>query len=315
MNNAISINDKGELNLFHIFYEKDEFYFSITVNSNYPFNSPGRMQGNVAYSGDFKQGLEYWAKLMLQKKPGDATTFLEVKNKPGYYYPRIWRGDMQDLDSSTLAGSQATLSKSMVAGDLIIQRLYELFTYIEPIKANQNVHSHKIRELLLLSCMEVESSWTAILKANNYNINNRLSTNDYVKILNPLLLNKYEVEFPMYPEIGIVMPFKDWAIGNPTKSLSWYDAYNSTKHNREENFHHSTLENAISAVSAIAVMLCAQFGPDAVPEGIEVNLKGVDYSWPYIPLARATRNANPDGSTQGIGWNASSTWTQMNYTF
>jgi hypothetical protein len=315
MPQAIFIDNNNTSNTFTFFYESEGFYFSETVDSMYPFRGPGRQPCTVVYASDFNRSLEDWARIVTHIKPSQSASFMNSMNEPGRFFPRMWRGEMQNLDSTTLAESQAVLSKAIVAGELIVERLFDLFSYIEPAKSNQHVFSHKMRELLLLSSMEVESGWTAVLGANGYNITDRLSTNDYIKILNPLLLSKYQVEFPMYPEIGIVSPFKDWHIKSPTKSLLWYDAYNNTKHNREDNFHFATLENAILSVCGVAVMLCAQFGPEAVPHGMEVTLKEIEQNWPYIPLANAVRNSNADGSTQGIQWNTSSTWKKILYKF
>lgn len=304
-----------ELRCFTFFYESDGFYFSINVDLEQPFRAPGRMSGgSVIYSGDFGKSLMEWADVILLNRM-KAKNLFEVQTKPGNYHPRMWRGDMENLKASMLAGSQAILSKAVVAGEIIIDRLFDLFTYIEPTKSNQNIFGHKVRELLLLSCMEVESGWTAILRANDYPVNNRLSTNDYVKLLDPLFLSRYEVQFSMYPEIGRVSPFKHWTRSQPTQSISWYNAYNNTKHNREDNFHASTLEHAISSVAAVAIMLYSQFGPASVPDGIEVIIENVDLNWPYIPLGTANRNVNPDGTTQGIGFNLTSTWTEEKFKF
>jgi hypothetical protein len=48
----------------------------------------------------------------------------------------------------------------------------------------------------------------------------------------------------------------------PTASLSWYDAYNAVKHDRESNFHRSTLENVLNACAALHILQVAQWGPN-----------------------------------------------------
>ena len=47
---------------------------------------------------------------------------------------------------------------------------------------------------------------------------------------------------------------------SPTKSIVWYDAYNSVKHNRGDNIHKANLENLLNAVSAIHILLESQYG-------------------------------------------------------
>jgi D-galactarate dehydratase / Altronate hydrolase, C terminus/SAF domain len=62
---------------------------------------------------------------------------------------------------------------------------------------------------------------------------------------------------PKYPHV-------DDVVGDPTKSLAWYDAYHGVKHNRENEFRRGTLERAFEAVSACIVLLVAQFGSTAL---------------------------------------------------
>lgn len=302
-----------EARYFTYFYEVNGFYFAINVNSDFPFNSPARHPGSIVYSADYGKSLKDWAKVIVPHELKDRE-FIKVKNEPGKFYPRIWRGNMANLDEVMLAGSQSILSKAVVAVELLTQRLFEIFTYVEPTLENQKCFGHKIRELLLLSCMEVESGWTAILRANESQ-SRWLSTRDYIKLCTPLYLQDYKVEFPMYPEIGIVKPFRGWNEKAPTESIPWFSAYNSSKHNREDHFKQATLEHAISSVAASAILLCAQFGPETIPDGVEVFLPRVSVDWPYIPLGNGNRSTNSDGSTQGIAYNTFSTWDVETFSF
>jgi hypothetical protein len=58
--------------------------------------------------------------------------------------------------------------------------------------------------------MEVESSWTAVLKENGYPSRGRLTTNDYVKLLHPMFLDGYEQSLQSYPTFPAFTPFKGW---------------------------------------------------------------------------------------------------------
>ena len=118
----------------------------------------------------------------------------------------------------------------------------------------------QIRELLLLAATEAEASWAAILKANRYPPKDRLNTTDYVKLLDPMLLDSYTLSLASYPDFPAFAPLKGWDPKRPTQSLDWYDAYNATKHNREEHLDVATLERVIHAVGATVVMFFAQFG-------------------------------------------------------
>lgn len=305
---------EDEYKYYRFFYESKTFYFAVTVNKEHPFESPVYHEfGHVYYSSDSEYNLKEWV-IHFHSDRDIENGFLEAKNRPGIYYPRIWKGNMQFLNAVNLAGSQIVLSNSIVSLRIILERLFEIFTYLQPTSHNNLAYGHRTREVLLLSCMEVESSCISILRANDYS-SPRFSTKDYVKLLNPMALSKYEVRFPMYPEVGIISPFLNWNSSQPTKSIEWYDAYNKTKHDREANLNVANLKNTIESVCAVAVLLCAQFGPESLPKEVQVRLNQIDYNWPYIPLASATREINPNGSTHGISYNLSSIWTEEKYKF
>ena len=57
-----------------------------------------------------------------------------------------------------------------VGAFLLLQRdLLSLFDYIEPADANLGTYSHRIQQLLMRACVEVEANLTAVLVENrNY---------------------------------------------------------------------------------------------------------------------------------------------------
>jgi hypothetical protein len=125
------------------------------------------------------------------------------------------------------------------------EQLERIFRTVQPLEENYKTYGHDIRDLLILAATEVEAHWKGVLKANGIEGE---STRDYVKLLPVLKLNKYAIQLPFYPWLGAVRPFENWVPNPSSQSLSWYDAYNAVKHNREENFSRATLLNAIQAV-------------------------------------------------------------------
>ena len=202
------------------------------------------------------------------------------------------------------------LTQSFVALKLLLTKMQDVFETVEPAEGNMQTYGHKIRELLLLAAMEVEASWTAVLRANGY-AEQRLTTKDYVKLLAPMLLDSFGLKLRSYPEFPTLAPYKGWNVGAPTQSLDWYDAYNKTKHNREEFLGAATLGRAVHAVGAATVMFYAQFGYGFQPNDERRSfIKNVfdlrvDHSmYPiscYIPKA--------DGGT--AAWD----WELLNYPF
>jgi len=60
--------------------------------------------------------------------------------------------------------------------------------------------------------------------------------------------------------------------------LAWYQAYNSSKHDRQEEFKKANVEALISAVSALLVLLSSQFKTEDFSAGGDAIIaSGYDY--------------------------------------
>ncbi len=232
----------------------------VAFESHNTFFSSGINHGGdlhyVKKSDTPSDNIQDWvAKSFGDTKPIESTYEL------GTCYKRIWR-PLVCSGSFHKAISQEKLNESFVSLRILLSKLEDLFETVEPCRDNLNTYGLKIREVILLACMEVESSWTAVLKENNYSNSSRLTTKDYVKLKQAMFLDAYELSLQSYPGFPSLTPFKNWDLARPTESLVWYDAYNRTKHDREENLRFATLENAVYAVGATVVMFYAQFGPN-----------------------------------------------------
>jgi hypothetical protein len=186
--------------------------------------------------------------------------FYQMKLMPGQYHPRIARPTVLHLDETP--GRSPNLDNELIQtsrGQLVALRdqLERIFRTVQPVEDNYGTYGHDIRNLLILAATEVEAHWKGVLKANGFDGE---STRDYVRLLPVLKLNKYAIVLPFYPWLGAVRPFEGWRRDLPTKSLTWYDAYNAVKHDREGHFSRATLLNALQAVCAVAIMNYAQFG-------------------------------------------------------
>lgn len=180
-----------------------------------------------------------------------------IKNvwRPTLFYPE----DMyQALDVNE---EEMRLSENSLR--LLVQKLDEIFLYIEPDNSSVNTYSHKTRELLILACTETENLWQSYMKQAGYNPqNNRnYTTKDYVKLLDKLFLKDYEFSLRLYSNFPLIKPFENWNSISPTASLEWYDAYNKTKHDRDKYFSQATLINCINAVVAALIIHCVKYSP------------------------------------------------------
>ena len=183
----------------------------------------------------------------------------EIINKEekeiGVKYKNIWKplinvNIQEDLNFSTI---ELRRSKKDLA--ILIQKLQEILLYIEPSLEGLKTYSHKIKELLILACTEVENSFKF------YKLGNNERTSDYVKLLDFIDLKKYKISLIGYSNNYKCCPFENWNNTKPTQSLPWYHAYTEIKHDSLNNFNLATLENCINAISAKLILFTILYSP------------------------------------------------------
>ena len=193
---------------------------------------------------------------------------------PGEYYPRIARPNGQHPSQSPGSNPVNHQERSLIEtgrGQLMALRyqLESVFRVIHPVETNFSAFGHEIRNILILAATEVEAHWKGILNAHGARGS---STHDYVKLAQALKLREYAIRIPFYPWLEPIRPFEGWVLSEtPTKNLSWYDAYQAVKHDRENQFERATLLNSLKAVCGCAVMLFAQFGTSGFHYRNEIN--------------------------------------------
>lgn len=145
---------------------------------------------------------------------------------------------------------------------ILTDLLKQILDVIRPETRNLDSYGDKIKNLLVLACIEIESQWKSILKSNGYILNRNYSTKDYIKLNEVMLLKSYNVDLCHYPEVVTQSPYMDWNLkAGPTKSLKWYSNYNAVKHDSESEIQKANLRSAIEAVCAFAILIQAQYGP------------------------------------------------------
>lgn len=176
----------------------------------------------------------------------------------------VWRPSLfyYDDTNKALNTNEAERRLSEQALRVLLEKLDDLFLYIEPDTISFNTYSHKIRELLILACTEVENFWSFYMNLSGTKpIGRNYSTQDYVKLIDTLFLKEFQCSLRSYVSLPEIKPFENWNSTNPTSSLVWYDAYNKTKHNRASHFTSATLSNALSAVIANIILYIVRFSP------------------------------------------------------
>jgi hypothetical protein len=193
-----------------------------------------------------------------------AVNIEEMNLEVGNTIEGIWRPSLyywDDIDRG-IKVIPSELHSQEQALRILIEKLDEVLLFVEPSKEGLESYSHKIRELLILACTEVENQWKSLLNKTHYTpINgNTFSTQDYVKLLPVSFIDEYQMTLKNYSSFTPSIPFAGWNPGNPTKSLAWYDAYNKTKHDRDVHFCDAKLKYSIDAVAANIIMYCTRFG-------------------------------------------------------
>lgn len=164
------------------------------------------------------------------------------------------------------------------AFSIIQNDILKLFEYVEPSDTNSPTYSFRIHELLMRTCIEVEANFKAILRENIFNPVYRTqpragslrpekewNINDFMKVNKSHHLDDYSVEIPYWKgSQNVRQPFHAWKNNSP---LTWYQAYNETKHDRLHNFERASLENLIDAYSGLFILLSSQFRTESFSTG------------------------------------------------
>jgi hypothetical protein len=237
-----------------------------------------------------------------------ATSPVQMLCAPGEVISGVWRPGLYFRSEiyQALTISEYTQRTAEQTLRILIEKLDEVLLYIEPSQTGLSTYSHKCRELLILACTEVENLWAQYMRiANASPVGRVFTTNDYVKLLSPLYLNEYEISCKLVSNTYSVNPFGNWSPSSPTQSLPWYNAYNKTKHDREQYFSEASLENCIHAIAAVIVLFCVRHGPFSLVEGgstlaglfvqhFDIALKNPDPKSFYVPAFDIPTNIRND---------------------
>lgn len=180
---------------------------------------------------------------------------------PGHFYERVFRPSAKT--GKSWAEQNYNQDYNIVLRQQILRISREIDQICEvvwPEEENFKSYGIAIRNLLILICTEIESVLRGILKHNDYSSKSHLTMKDYVKLQDVLKLQCYSINFPNYPNIPSISAFTNWDYDNPTQSLSFYEAYNSVKHDRESHLKDATLEQLFYAFAGLIIVSGAQMG-------------------------------------------------------
>ena len=131
-----------------------------------------------------------------------------------------------------------------------------IMEYVDPSIDNMKTYSLRIYQILTSICIEIENNFKGILSANC--IDKKENMCDYYQVNKFLKLDQYEVEIIGTKDELYLKPFENWH--DEYKPLNWYQSYNGVKHYRTNNLKDANLKNLLEAISALSILLYAQFG-------------------------------------------------------
>jgi hypothetical protein len=107
------------------------------------------------------------------QNPISKSSVQTLRSKIGTYHPCIWRGTYDSkrmhcynaVDARSVYGS--TYIRTNIAATSLFDQMQDLFKCVEPSAANMQAFGDRIRELLILTCTEVEAGWRAVLEENS----------------------------------------------------------------------------------------------------------------------------------------------------
>lgn len=173
----------------------------------------------------------------------------------------------------------ATDPRHYVRAFLLIQQdILELFSFVEPSDTNLDTYSHRIQQLIMRTCVEIEANFTAIFLENSFpRANDNLNISDYKMINRSHRLSDFQVRVPGWNgSKSRRKPFENW---DSNKPLLWYQVYNKAKHNRHDNFHLATLDVLMDAFCGLNILLSAQFMDEDYGPGNKSLALSSNYSY------------------------------------
>jgi hypothetical protein len=133
--------------------------------------------------------------------------------------------------------------------------------YVSPSSENKKTYSDEFTKIILLSCSEIDSILKLICKCKGIEYDQRKYN---MNIYSEVLLQFKDIKKISYASNSntsmnenslSVTPFEKLNSNTKYGGLSWWEDYQSLKHNRLDNAEKGNLFNAVSSISAHYILL------------------------------------------------------------
>ena len=134
---------------------------------------------------------------------------------------------------------------------LLEKKFTDTLNYVELAKENFSTYSVEYAHQLLAIGSELDTFFKIYC---GFNLNGSGKTIvDYTRHIMSEYPKITEQEVGIYNTDIVLTPYKEWISWNPQSGnlLSWWKAYNSVKHNRQENITKASMGNVITSLAAL----------------------------------------------------------------
>ena len=161
----------------------------------------------------------------------------------------------------------------------LVTEMADTFSYVEPIKAHENVWSHKYANIIIESSVVFESTIKEIIVKAKLSYNQDI--HGFLKFLkdNDDEIEKLQLIFINSEGGHKLIPFRRMTKGDPRPR--WWDAYTNLKHGHISNFPEGNLCNSLNALAAITI-IHHKINMVAGRSGFFINVGIIDNKTPLL---------------------------------
>ena len=177
---------------------------------------------------------------------------------------------------------------------LLEKKFTDTLNYVELAKENFSTYSVEYAHQLLAVGSELDTFFKIYC---GFNLNERKNIVDYTRFIIRDYPQITTQSVGIYNTEITLTPYEEWSHWNSRSGnlLSWWDAYNLVKHNRQEKITKASMENVVTALAALNLIemkylqvITKETGEPDEPENSSnlfsltdwtFNLGLVDYFW------------------------------------
>jgi len=139
-----------------------------------------------------------------------------------------------------------------ISSFIVLERqMSECMEYLPFIDANRQAISPKFIPIIMDACSLIDS---ILFEITSDKKKRRFNLKEYSKLREPELMLDNNISLFLISPVQILCPYKGWTQSQP----DWWNAYNSLKHDRLNNYHFATFTNAISSLAGLHQLMTRQ---------------------------------------------------------